>query len=73
MSIWLEIHCDVRKDGMDDPLTITCHTARGDNPGAMAKDISSARTVLVAIEREAMAAGWVRSRGKWGCPGCSRA
>ena len=72
MSIWLEIHCDARKEGMLDPLTARCSSSRNDNPCGMALNASAIRATLLGVEREALAIGWVRKRGHWTCPGCSR-
>lgn len=72
MSIWLEIHCDVRAGGMLDPLTARCSSYRNDNPCGMAKNISAIRMTLLGIESAAAASGWRHIRGKWICPGCAQ-
>jgi len=74
MSIWLEIHCDIRKDGINhkDILFHRCYSHRNDNVMAMSgnNSITSVRNVLKFLEQEAIDQGWVKVGSKWACPGC---
>lgn len=72
MAIWLEIHCDVRRDGMNKHFNAICWGHRNESPGGLARNASAIRMTLLEMEREAVAIGWVRKRGKWTCPGCAR-
>jgi len=71
MSIWLEIHCDYRRDGAATNFNAACATNNGHTFGVLAKNASAMRYALLTIERQAIAAGWIRKRGKWTCPGCA--
>ena len=73
MSIWLEIHCDDRRDGAGSNFRAVCATNNGSTFGVLAPNASAMRYALLTIERDAIAAGWVRKRGKWTCPGCAKA
>lgn len=80
MTYWIEVHCDVRREGMkpqpmpgggDGMLEHACHTLRGDNPGAMVQYGNAAP--LRAAKAAALRAGWCRRNGRkpvWICPGC---
>lgn len=72
MSIWLELHCDQRVDA-NGHFIPGCSSNQGEHPAAMAKNLSSIRMTMLHIEREAVSLGWVRTRGRWVCPGCVRA
>lgn len=69
MSIWIEIHCDVRKDGGN--LDARCYSNRGENIGGLVDNTNA--SVLSAVAYLTMVAkkdGWVRTREGWCCPGC---
>lgn len=73
MSVWMEIMCDVRKDGANKSLIhARCHSHRGDSPGALAENSQAAvRATLRQLSKHAKANGWINNRGGWCCPGCA--
>lgn len=72
MSVWIELMCDVRKDGTAaDGLSCLCWTNRNQNVMGRAKDATRVPAVIRILERQAVAQGWVKVRGQWTCPGCA--
>jgi hypothetical protein len=72
MTYWIEVHCDIRTEGMVPhrpcgELVHRCRSNRGDNPGVMVRPDQS---VVVLAANTARQAGWVRTNGRWVCPGC---
>lgn len=73
MGMWMEIHCDVRKDGQD-PRDITisrCYSNRGDTEMGMAHNTkASVEANRKILEKSAIKRGWKKTKGDWACPGC---
>ena len=80
MSVWIEIHCDVRAPaGLEpDPRTgferyVGCETNDNENPAAMAANTQEAiRHVLRTVQAMARERLWVYRDGRWACPYCQR-
>lgn len=75
MSLWIEIHCDVRADNPDGwyakHLHAFCYTNRGENVGALFKSQGSASAKLSVLSNRARELGWVKSRKHgWICANC---
>jgi len=74
MSIWIEIHCDIRSTWPKEErghLDSLCYSDRNDNAMAMAGNpLSSVLNLMKILRRRAKEQGWTFSRGKWCCPGC---
>lgn len=75
MSLWIEIHCDVRADTHREwyakHLKAFCLTDQGNNVGAMFRnqDFHQAMRVLAGMARNQ---GWVKThRHGWVCPNCA--
>lgn len=75
MSIWLEIHCDVRSTApegwnRDRPY---CDSQHGEFPGVLAHDTSEEITDAIRhLKLDARDQGWVKDRRGWVCPNCQR-
>lgn len=77
MSIWLEIHCDVRSEVADPRKVNTghsdiyCWSIRNDNPASSGANTQDA---YAGARREANRQHWKRRRFEWGtgwvCPHC---
>lgn len=73
MSVWIELHCDVRSEGQDphDILQSRCWEMRNDNPAAMFADSCDGRRAVAMVKSYARKQGFKRLRdGRWSCPGC---
>lgn len=73
MSVWLEIHCDVRLPGSN-PKDINrprCWTDENLNPsGHTTNQQASVLAALRSIGERAKRGGWEQRGGQWICPGC---
>jgi hypothetical protein len=73
MSFWMELMCDVRKDGID-PANILrnrCYTHNNDNVTGHAMNTKvSVLAYRGILEHNAVRQGWTKINGNWVCPGC---
>jgi hypothetical protein len=70
MGLWVELHCDVRAEGMIG-FNARCSSDRNDNPAAMFASTADGRRVVARVRELARTAGFRRLRdGRWTCPGC---
>lgn len=69
MGYWVEVHCDVRKDGQSrtNILRMRCYSYMNDNPAMMLSRLSGGGKLLANVAKKQ---GWVRRKGQWVCPGC---
>jgi hypothetical protein len=68
MSYWVEVHCDVRKDGQHptNPCRPRCRTHENENPALMVPNLEQ----VSLVRQRALDRGWVRRGRRWVCPGC---
>lgn len=69
MAYWLEIHCDVLKEGRNpnDPTRPLCRSHENENFSGWVRSING-------LDSQAKRQGWKRfPDGKWSCPACIRA
>lgn len=73
MSFWIELHCDLLRDGRDarKPTMLGCHTQRNDSHGSKARTKEGANIVMTELQRSALKAGWKRTTHGWACPHCA--
>lgn len=77
MSLWIEVHCDVKSQGPKekhgpDLLRCWCETDNGNNPSILVEsDRASISKGLRILETSAKEQGWSRNKtGNWICPRC---
>lgn len=78
MSIWMELHCDVKiaygganmlpGQKYGDP---PCTDYNGNHPMEMAPDRARMLGVWAYIKNQALKAGWTHHKGEWACKNCS--
>lgn len=77
MSIWIEIHCDVPQEDVDQYANFQnggCWTTgRGDHPCALIQNASNVPRILAEIGRTAKERGWKHNKHGWACPACVKA
>ncbi len=66
MSIWLEIHCDVKNAPS---MTGRCANHDNDNPGLMIT--GGVTRGYKVLKKMALQKGWKFSRVGWSCPYCA--
>ena len=73
MSVWLELHCDAKRNNPD-PTGVACMTHTNDHPGCLtdnsAADVSCAMKIMKSDARKK---GWKFTRKDgWTCPACRK-
>lgn len=74
MSIWLEIHCDVRAPCPEGVVRSSpwCYGESGNQVGGMAGNTRKGIwRCLVYLESVAKDQGWIKDRRGWVCPNCN--
>ena len=73
MGYWIEILCDVRKDGMNNRYEPTCYSHRNANPGTTTGSTKTEHDDGVRqLAADAKRAGWRKTRAGWCCPACRK-
>ena len=63
MSIWIEIHCDVRRNH--------CRSDNGHMPGDLSRNTRGAVLfTLTRLGKMALEGGWIKDKRGWVCPNC---
>ena len=67
MSYWVELHCDVKANGLNAYNEPGCFTHRNENIGALVNNLGAAGIMLkdIAIQRK-----WQKIKRGWACPYC---
>lgn len=71
MSIWIELHCDVRDGGRKLTGSPGCSSDDNESPGVMVSNGSAAigQKMVTAMARDL---GWKRHSIGWVCPACEQ-
>lgn len=77
MSIWIELHCDIRSDGPTNLIrsrtTPFCYSNNTLSPGGLCEnDRDSTIRLLRHLEKKAKDGGWKNTRKGWVCPNCAK-
>jgi hypothetical protein len=73
MSTWMELRCEMRTDLPPQERFSPGRCWSHDNAGPMGMAHDSAASVarvFASLGRDAVKAGWKRTRDGWVCPGC---
>lgn len=75
MSIWIEIHCDVRaptsKEWYAKHLKSFCQSEAGDQPGLLFRTTGPVASKMAVLSKHARELGWTKSRKHgWVCANC---
>lgn len=72
MGLWIELHCDVRREELNDHFEMRCDTLSGRKyPSSMFGSTADGRRAVARIRELALKHGFTRLRdGRWCCPGC---
>lgn len=73
MGLWVELHCDVRSEGLrSSDFTMRCDAMSGRNyPSAMFGSGADGRRVVARVKALAREHGFTKLKdGRWCCPGC---
>lgn len=74
MGLWVELHCDVRREGSTPGLRPICEGNAGEHPGTMFSNAADGRRMAARVKEFARTAGYTRLKdGRWCCPGCKEA
>ena len=83
MALWVELHCDIRHQGLISDLSdpnrtprAICYTDANESHGLLVRN-NGKDAAIRYVTKTALAKGWTRTceSGEfiWTCPGCQRA
>ena len=74
MSIWMELHCDVRDGGRTSDGRVGCWSDALEHPGVLVEHTAaSVRAGHGHLRETAREQGWKMTRAQgWICPACQR-